>query len=455
VGRYYFLGLLVLVFMFNYMDRVAIGIFGQAIQSELRLSDAELGLLSGTAFVLFYVALGLPMGRVADRFSRKWLITASLALWSLMTALSGLAQGFVQLVLARILIGISEAGCTPTGHSLLSDLFPPGKRAMALSLFAAGVPLGTLCGTLWGGWVGGQLGWRAGLISIGLPGVGLAVLIALTTHEPPRGAFDERNSSGQLTGFVATLRTLITDKLFVTVLTGMALSAVALYCLSIFCVSWLMRTFSLPLFQAATLFGLCFGLSGLLGTVAGGSLTDWAGARDARWYAGVPAVGFFMGGVLIMLALVQQTLRPFIILFGAGAVLVNLAVGPSFALVVNRAGARMRASASALILLVCNSIGLGAGPALMGLLSDEFAARSFAITGSYAATCLRGSGSAAGESPLHSACLLASRRGLRDALVLSTGFYLLAALFFFLSARQIQRTHRRLSLGGEYDATTN
>jgi MFS family permease len=182
--RYYILGLLVLVCTLNYVDRVAIGVFGEAIKNELRLSDGQLGLLAGAAFIIFYAVLGLPMGHLADRFGRKWLMSGCLALWSLMTAAAGFAHGFNQLMLARILVGVGESGCTPTAHSWLSDAFPASKRAMALSMYATGVPIGIIVGTIGGGWVAGQLGWRAGLFAVGLPGVALA---ARRGRRPPAG----------------------------------------------------------------------------------------------------------------------------------------------------------------------------------------------------------------------------------------------------------------------------
>jgi predicted MFS family arabinose efflux permease len=340
-------------------------------------------------------------------------------------------------MLARILVGVGESGCTPTAHSWLSDAFPASKRAMALSMYATGVPIGIIVGTIGGGWVAGQLGWRAGLFAVGLPGVALAALIALTTQEPRRGQFDGGGVAHQPVGFKTTMTTLVANHLFLSVMIGAACSAVGLYSLSIFTVPLLIRAFNLPLFEAATVFGLSYGISGVIGASIGGFVTDWAGARDPRWYAGVPSISVLAGGLLLISALFQQDQRLFIGLFVCGSVLVNIAVGPSFAIVYNRVGAGMRASASALILLLCNLVGLGVGPTAVGFLSDEFAAKAFSAGAAFAFACPGGHAAPAAGEALHLACASASFHGLQRALALAACFYLLSGVMYFISAQQI------------------
>ena len=184
---YYVLGVLFVVTIFNYIDRQILSILLQPIKDDLKISDTALGFLTGFAFAVFYTFAGIPLARIADRWSRRSLIAISLATWSLMTAVSGLARGFTDLALARIGVGIGEAGSAPPGHSLLSDYFPPEKRATALSIYACGVYIGVGLGFWLGGWINDAYGWRVAFFIVGLPGVLLALVVRFTVRELPRG----------------------------------------------------------------------------------------------------------------------------------------------------------------------------------------------------------------------------------------------------------------------------
>lgn len=431
---YYILSLLVLVYMSSYIDRVIVGVLGQAIKADLKITDTDLGLLTGITFVIFYGVLGVPIGRLADRYNRKWLLTGCLTLWSLMTALSGLASNFLQLMLARIGVGVGEAGCTPTAYSQLSDLFPPRRRSMAFSIYAAGPPLGIVAGTFGGGWIGQEFGWRAAMIAVGVPGLLLALVIALTTREPPRGQFDEGKVPEKPEPFMTAVRLFLADKLFVHVMIGMACCAVALYSLSTFAVPFLMRAYELNLFVAATLFGLSFGVSGALGAGVGGIITDYAGSRDVRWYAGVPAIGYGVAGALLVVALFMQDYRVFILLFVVGSLFANIALAPSQAVVLNRLTPRMRASGSAVLLLAASLAGLGLGPPLTGVISDAVAHKTF-MTGEFATQCPGGQALDLANAALVANCKAASFHGLQIALAVMLGFYLLASLVYVLAIR--------------------
>ncbi len=167
----YALGLLCVVYVVNFVDRQVLAILLQSIKRDLQLSDLQLGLLSGTAFGLFYATLGIPIARLADRFSRKGVIAISIAIWSGMTALCGSASGFAALLVYRVGVGVGEAGGSPPAHSIISDYFPPERRATALGIFSLGVPLGILVGFLAGGWLDQTLGWRLAFVVVGLPGL--------------------------------------------------------------------------------------------------------------------------------------------------------------------------------------------------------------------------------------------------------------------------------------------
>jgi len=195
---YYVLGVLFVVYIFNFIDRQILAILLQPIKEDLQISDTALGFLTGFAFAVFYAFAGLPLARVADRWVRRSLIALSLVTWSVMTAASGLARGFADLALARVGVGVGEAGCTPSAHSLLSDYFPPEKRATVLALYACGVPVGVGLGYWLGGWINDAFGWRAAFFVVGLPGVLMALLVRLTVQEPRRGP-SERHAGSERT----------------------------------------------------------------------------------------------------------------------------------------------------------------------------------------------------------------------------------------------------------------
>lgn len=430
----YVLGLLVLAYISSYMDRIALGIFGEAIKAELGISDTQLGILTGLVFVIFYSILGLPIGRLADRYSRKKLLAACLTLWSCMTAFSGLASNFWQLMLARIGVGVGEAGLNPSTHSLLSDLYPPNKRAGAFAIYGAGPPLGVIAGALIGGWVANEMGWRAGMIAIALPGIALGLLFLFTVREPVRDRTGTTGPADDVPSLRNAVGVFLQDPLFLYVTAGMAMAAIGLYSISTFTVPYLVRVHQLNLFQASSLFGMAYGIAGAVGAWGGGWLTDWTGTRDHRWYAGMPLTGYVLGGSCLVGAFFQSDggLLLFTGLFAVGAICVNLALAPAQAVVLGRFPARMRASASALQLLVAGVVGLGFGPTLTGYMSDRLAAGSFAL-GDYRLSCLASPGGAAGR--IAEACQQASAQGLQNALAITLCAYMLAALAYILALK--------------------
>ena len=194
-GRFV-LTLLFLVSLFNYLDRWMLAILLPDIKSDLNLSDSEIGFISGIAFSLFYALMGIPIARLADRYSRRVIVSTAMAVWSAMTAICGLAQSFWQLALARVMVGVGEAGATPPSHSLISDLYPKDRRAFALAIYALGSPLGIFLGFLLGGWLTQEFGWRVALFSFGIPGLILAFVVFAKLPEPKRGAADDLRLTG-------------------------------------------------------------------------------------------------------------------------------------------------------------------------------------------------------------------------------------------------------------------
>src|SRR6478735_9326308 len=193
--RNYVLGMLTLVYVFNFIDRQLIVILQESIKKELKLSDSQLGLLSGFTFAIFYVTLGIPIARYADKSNRRNIVAGSLGLWSVMTAFSGLARNFIQLLLVRIGVGVGEAGGSPPAHAMISDYFPPQKRSTALSIYSTGIYFGILIGFLMGGYLNQHLGWRTAFFVVGIPGMILSILFYAFVREPRRGATDVNTTS--------------------------------------------------------------------------------------------------------------------------------------------------------------------------------------------------------------------------------------------------------------------
>ena len=203
---YYALGLLTVVYSFNFIDRQLLAILQESIKADLSLSDSQLGLLTGFAFAVFYVTAGIPIARWADHSNRRNIVALALFLWSFMTALSGLAQNYIQLLLARIGVGVGEAGGSPPSHSIISDIFPAGKRASALGFYSTGVSFGILFGFLFGGWLNEFFGWRVAFFVVGAPGIALALLVRHSLREPLRGMAEQRTVSSE----AVTIRQVIT-----------------------------------------------------------------------------------------------------------------------------------------------------------------------------------------------------------------------------------------------------
>jgi MFS family permease len=205
---HYVLGILTVVYVFNFIDRQILAILAQSIKVDLGLSDTQIGALSGIAFGIFYAVLGIPIARLADKYSRVNIISICLGIWSLMTALSGLAGNFWQLLAARIGVGIGEAGGSPPSHSLIADYFPVTGRASALGIYALGIPIGILFGNFAGGWIDQYFGWRNAFMLVGIPGIVLAITLKLTIKEPPRGYSEGRVPDTKAIPFKEVVRTM-------------------------------------------------------------------------------------------------------------------------------------------------------------------------------------------------------------------------------------------------------
>ncbi|MBK7729107.1 MAG: MFS transporter [Gammaproteobacteria bacterium] len=365
----YVLVLLSLVYVVNFIDRQILAMLIVPIKEEFGVSDTALGLLSGFAFALLYTLAGIPIARWADRGSRTRIIALALTLWSAVTAACGLARSFVELALLRVLVGVGEAGGNPPSHSLIADYFPPHKRATALSIYAWGVYIGSAIAFLAGGYLVTNYSWRTAFFVVGLPGLFLAAIVALTVRELPRGTSEQRVESAVQPSFPEVLRHLLRRRAFVYIVLGASVQSLSGYGVLTWGPTFLHRVHEMPWTEIGTFLGWIIGLAGCLGAYAGGRLADRFGARDASWYMRLPALQSIAGVPFVLgFALLPQqySLLAFIPFYALGA----MYVGPMFSMVQGLVPLRMRATASALLLFVVNLIGLGLGPLSVGVLND-------------------------------------------------------------------------------------
>ena len=372
----YALGLLLGVYIFNFIDRQILSILMENIKNEIQLSDTELGFLGGIAFALFYTFAGIPIARWADRGSRRNIIAISVLIWSLFTAFTGAARNFWMILAARIGVGVGEAGCSPPAHSLISDFFPPERRGRALSIYALGIPIGGSLGTLVGAWVGDLFGWRMAFVAVGLPGVVLALIVRMTLREPARGESEEAGPVEAEPGSLSeVLRFMTTLRSFWHLSFAGALHAFVGYGAAYFVPSFFARIHEMGLAERGTWLSLV-GLVAVVGTYLGGWLGDRLAPIDVRWYLWVPAIATLAGVPIALGYYLSPNPYVALLLFGIPAGIAGpMYLGPSFALTQTLVKPEMRALASAILLFVMNLIGLGIGPWFVGFMSDALAPR--------------------------------------------------------------------------------
>lgn len=369
-AAYFCLFMLTIVYSFNFIDRQLIAILQEPIKADLDLSDTQLGLLSGFAFALFYVTAGIPIARLADRSNRKNIVALSVFIWSFMTCICGMAQNYLHLLLARIGVGVGEAGGSPPSHSMISDLFPEKKRATALGLYSTGVNIGILFGFLLGGWLNEFFGWRVAFVVVGLPGVLLAILVAVTVKEPPRGRFDGKQSPSTSKTFGQAMGLLWSLKTFRYLSLASAMNAFAIYAVSNWSASFMIRTHGMETGELGSWLALILGVGGAVGVVMGGVVSDRLSHRDRRSYLWVPMVALLVAVPGAYLAYsVTSNYVALIMLFFPG-VLLNCYLGNVIATTHSLVDANMRATSSAVLFLIINIVGMGLGPSSVGIISD-------------------------------------------------------------------------------------
>jgi MFS family permease len=368
----YALLLLTVVYAFNFIDRQLLAILQESIKSDLGLTDGQLGLLAGFAFAVFYVSAGIPIARWADRSNRRNIVAGSIFLWSFMTAISGFTQNYIQLLLARIGVGVGEAGGSPPSHSIISDIFPPEKRASAMGFYSTGVNIGILFGFLLGGWLNEFFGWRVAFIVVGFPGLFLAILVRTTLAEPIRGLNENKPSKAKedTPDFRQALATLWSRRSFRHMAFAASLNAFCGYSSASWTASFMIRSHQMSTGELGTWLALISGVGGAIGVVCGGILADKLALRDKRWYVWVSALAGLISVPFIASIYLADSAYLALSLSVIPGLLHNVYLGSTIATTHHLVGLRMRALSSAVLFLILNLIGLGLGPLLVGLLSD-------------------------------------------------------------------------------------
>jgi len=377
----YVLALLTLVYVVSFIDRQILAMLIEPIKREFGVSDTAMGLLTGFAFVLFYTLAGIPIARLADRASRKGIITLSLAAWSVMTAASGLVRSFAQLATIRVFVGVGEAGCNPSAHSLISDYFPPQRRATALSVYACGVFIGSAIAFLAGGWLLTRYDWRTAFFVAGLPGLLLAILVGLTVRELPRGHAEGRAGAVAPAPLREVVRFLLARRAFVLIVIGTAIQSLSGYAVINWGPAFLARVYGMSWSEIGAGLGWVIGIGGTFGALAGGRLADYMGRRDARWYMRLPALQCLLAVPFVVGFTILEEPSLALVSFIPFYTLTAMYVGPMFAMVQGLVELRMRATAAAIMLFITNMVGLGLGPLVVGLLNDHVFGAVYGVAG--------------------------------------------------------------------------
>ena len=457
------LTLLVIAYTLNFVDRTIIASIGQAIKADLKITDTQLGLLGGLYFALLYTLLGIPLARLAERASRVNIIAGAILLWSAFTALCGTAGNYATLAAYRFGVGVGEAGLSPPAHSLLSDHYPPDRRASALSIYSLGVPIGSLVGAVVGTWLAQHYSWRVAFMAVGLPGVLVALAIRLLVKEPARGGSEPGGAATavapppasfahELRETAAVARLLLGQWPVLNVVLGVTLVSFAGYGGGQFIIPYFIRAFGLSVSQAGAIVGLVGAGSQMIGVVLGGPLADrLARGGSARWYGLVPALGALLAYPFLVGVLTATTWRAAAVWLAFPGMFAYAYMGPTYGVVQNAVPPARRATATAVLFLVLNLVALGGGPPITGWLIDHLAAFHFATPGSpgfgagvtglwsadagaFGVACPGGSAPAGAAGPRDVACKAAVLLATRQGELIAYGVALWGALHYFVAS---------------------
>jgi predicted MFS family arabinose efflux permease len=433
--RGWVLFLFLLMSMFGFVDRQVIGSLGEPIKASLHLTDAEFGVLGGLAFALLNSLLTIPIARIAERRRRLTIISIGVFLWSIATCLCGVTASFIQLVIARIGVGVGDAASTPSTASVMADYFPPHRRTSAAAVFVLAIPLGALIGAAGGGYLAELVNWRLAFVIAGLPGLIVALLLVLTVREPIRGHYDAPGlADAGAPPLTAVLKRMIQRPAFLHVMIGSTLASMGGFGINLFLAQYFFRRFGLGFGESGLLSGLISALPGSVSMLGGGLLADVLGRKDPRFYAWTPGLGALLATPLYTLSFLQGSWPAATALLMLTGLCQYAYLPASIGVSANLMEPRMRATAAAVVGIMTNLVGAGLAPLIVGALSDHFASQ--AVGGHYAAVC---TGARAAETAAAGACGQASAHGLQMASMVFALVYLWAALHFAQAARTIRK----------------
>ena len=368
--------LLSAVYTFNFLDRQLLSILSEPIRKDLGLSYTQVGMLTGLTFALFYTTFGIPLAWLADRTHRVRIIATACAVWSLFSMACGMAGNFTALALARIGVGVGEAGGSPPSYSLISDDFPPQRRGLALALYSLGVPLGTALGSAAGAKIAAMYSWRVAFLAVGAPGIALALLVLLLIREPRRGRFDalvgDATAHAPSVPLLTAIGGFFTNRTLVLTAISSGLSAFVGYAVLNNGPAFLISNKGMTLPEIALYYSAMSGLAGGLGTFGSGWLVDLFGKRHRTAYALVPAVSFVISLPFFLGFLWAPTWQWAMACLVVPHLMNNMYLAPAITVVQNAVPPARRGISGAILLFVLNLIGLGGGPVYVGLVADHF-----------------------------------------------------------------------------------
>jgi MFS family permease len=435
------LWMLSLAYAVNYMDRSIVGTLAQAIKLDLQLTDGQLGVLQGFAYVVLYSVTGLPLAWLAERRDRINILAVCLVAWSAMTMICGLAQSYAQLLLLRVGVGIGEAGCNPCSHSMIADAFAPQQRSRALSVYQLGATVGTTVGAMTAGLIADRVGWRMAFVIVGAPRLLLAAILKLASKDPPR--VEGRHTAGQMeTARLAPVaRRIETSPALVHIIIGFTLASFVSGALGAFSQPYFIRAFGLNYGTVGLAFGLSGGLASAASLISGGRISDAMTARDGRWHVWLPIIGLAVSIPCSWLQFSAGDWRLALAWGFANGFFMNWFIIPTLSVMHKLVGVRLVATGMALILMFQNFVGLGGGPFFTGYLIDTFSQNLFAAGGhgDFRTLCPGGRAHPGVAADLVRACRSSITEATRFGLQFTVLIRAWACLHYALAAKHVLR----------------
>jgi MFS family permease len=451
--RTYVLLALTFIYILNFIDRGLLSVVAPAMKPELGISDTAFGLLTGFGFAALYTTVGLPLAQFAETRHRVWIMTVCIALWSLMTALCGLAReitigsmvigAFWVLLACRIGVGIGEAGCTPPANSLIADYYPPKRRSTALGVYAMGVTLGTVAANLVGGPVTDAFGWRYAFFVLGLPGIAVAIVLKLTVKEPPRGHTDPPGTVRQAkASFGYGIKMLMSKPSYWAMIVGCTMASFCGYGIATFQSLFINRSFGLTAGQAAVQINVPVYVASALGTLVTGWLAERWAAKHPNAIAWIPGFGLILSVPFYWVAFTTDNLQLCLATLVIGGFVKYGYLAAQYTIGQGVVTAQVRAVATAVLLFVQNMVGYGLGPLFIGALSDvifKMKVADMGLTGDLVRKSCEGAAKAKLTAEHLAACKIANPESLQQSMLITGMLYAVAGAGLLVACRWLKR----------------